>query len=186
MRFKIPVFIYVFFLVKTASAQFQVNNDAFSLGGGSYQLTQTINNQAGSVWYKLQHDLNDPLNIQGQFYFGTDDAGADGIAFVLQNNCLAAGTAGGGIGYEAMPGQSIAVEFDTYQNVLGTGIYDNSDPVYDHIAIEKLGNVDHANATNNLVGPVQMHSTKADVEDGVWYNFQISYNPITKVLDVYF
>lgn len=167
-------------------AQFQVNNNALALGGGQYRLTEALNTKSGSVWYKLQHDLNDPLNVQGQMYFGTDDAGADGIAFVLQNNCLAAGTAGGGIGYAGMPGQSIAVEFDTYQNITGSGDQNNNDPVYDHIAILKAGNVDHADATNNLLGPVQMHASQTNVEDGIWYNFQISYDPVTKVLNVYF
>ncbi len=167
-------------------AQFQVNNDAVSLGGGHYRLTEALNSRAGSVWYKLQHDLHDPLNIQGQMYFGTDDAGADGIAFVLQNNCLAAGTSGGGIGYAGMPGQSIAVEFDTYENIAGSGDQDNHDPTYDHLAIQRLGNVDHAHPTNNLFGPVQMHASKTNVEDGIWYNFQISYDPITHQLNVYF
>lgn len=169
-----------------AFAQFQVNNNAVDLGGGHYRLTQAVNNQAGSVWYKLQHDLNDPLNIQGQMYFGADPAGADGIAFVLQNNCLAAGTIGGGIGYANMPGQSIAVEFDTYQNIAGSGDQDNHDPAYDHLAIEKAGNVDHGVVANTLYGPIQMHATNPNVEDGLWHDFQISYDPINHVLSVYF
>ena len=172
--------------ITSAFSQFQVNNNAVDLGGGHYRLTQAVNNQAGSVWYKLQHDLNDPLNIQGQMYFGTDNAGADGIAFVLQNNCLAAGTIGGGIGYANMPGQSIAVEFDTYQNISGSGDQDNHDPAYDHFAIEKAGNVDHAVAAHTLYGPAQISASSANVEDGLWHDFQISYDPISHVLSVYF
>src|SRR6478609_4394349 len=181
------VLLFSAILLSTLSsqAQFQVNNDATSLGGGYYRMTQAVNNQYGSVWYKLQADLTDPLNVQGQMYFGNDDAGADGIAFVIQNNCLAAGTAGGGIGYEALPGQSIAVEFDTYQNILGTGSFDNSDPVEDHIAVMSNGVVNHASA-NNLFGPVQASSTNVNIEDGAWHDFQINYNPTTHLLTVYF
>ncbi|HVD96976.1 MAG TPA: discoidin domain-containing protein [Cytophagaceae bacterium] len=186
MKNIIVTFCFIFICQLTSLGQFQVNNNAVDLGGGYYRLTDAINNEAGSVWYKLQHDLNTPINIQGQMYFGTDDAGADGIAFVLQNNCLAAGTYGGGIGYAGMPGQSIAVEFDTYQNITGSGDQDNADPPYDHIAIEKSGNVNHADPINNLFGPIQMDATKVNVEDGLWYDFQISYDPVAKVLNVYF
>ncbi|HEY8399650.1 MAG TPA: discoidin domain-containing protein [Cytophagaceae bacterium] len=167
-------------------AQFQVNNDAVNLGGGYYRLIQAANNQAGSVWYKIQHNLNDPLNVEGRLYFGTDDGGADGIAFVLQNNCLSAGTLGGGIGYRDLPGKSLAVEFDTYQNISGSGDQDNNDPDYDHLAILKGGNVNHASADSNLFGPVQIHPLKTNVEDGNWYDFTISYDPATTTLEVYF
>jgi len=163
-------------------AQFQVNGSASNLGGGTYEMTTATNNIYGSIWYKLQHDLTTPINIQGQLYFGIDDVGADGIAFVLQNNCLAAGTAGGGIGYEALPGQSIAVEFDTYQNILGTGSFDNSDPLEDHIAVMANGITNHANPSGNLFGPVIL----SNIEDGAWHDFQISYNPTSKLFTVSF
>jgi hypothetical protein len=169
-----------------AFGQFETNNDAAALGGGRYRLTSAANSQAGSVWYKLQHNLNDPLNVQGKMYFGTDDAGADGIAFVLQNNCLAAGTSGGGIGYSGMPGLSIAVEFDTYENIDGSGDQNNHDPAYDHLAVVRSGNVDHGHATDHLYGPLPIHPSKMDVEDGVWYDFRIHYDPTGHVLSVYF
>lgn len=129
---------------------------------------------------KLRQNLDNPFSVQGQMYLGTIAGGADGIVFVMQNNCLNAGAAGGGIGYGGMTGQSIAVEFDTHQNP------EYTDPVYDHIAIERNGNVDHANGANTLAAPVQMHAVKADVEDGLWYDFQINYNPATSTLQVYF
>ncbi|MFL5728298.1 MAG: lectin-like domain-containing protein, partial [Cytophagaceae bacterium] len=181
---KQALLLLLFFPV-LAYGQFQVNNDAIDLGGGNYQLTNNITYQAGSLWYKLQHNVNDPLTVEGKMYFGTNDAGADGICFVLQNNCLSAGTAGGGIGYAGMPGQSLAVEFDTYQNIAGTGNQDNHDPAYDHLAIEINGNVDHASA-NNLFGPVRMDSLKPNVEDGQWYDFKITYDPASTTLNIYF
>lgn len=185
MKVWLTLFLTIAIFLEHAHAQFQTNNDATSLGGDVYMMTPDDFNRAGSLWYKLQHDLRLPFNVQGRFFFGSDNAGADGIAFVMQNNCLNAGTAGGGIGYSGMMGQSIAVEFDTYENTMATGSFENNDPVYDHIAVVSMGNVNHGDATHNLFGPIQAHETKADIEDGLWYDFQISYDPATNDLRVY-
>jgi hypothetical protein len=178
-------FLNFLFLSLISQAQFQLNGVTTNLGGGTYQLTPAANSQFGAIWYQLQHNLNNPFNVQGQLNFGNDPGGADGITFIMQNNCLAAGGSGGGIGYLGMPGQSIAVEFDTYQNIVGTGVEHNNDPTYDHIAVEKAGDVVHG-TTNDLFGPVQMDATLTNVKTGLWYDFQINYNPTTKLLTVYF
>jgi hypothetical protein len=173
-----------------AIGQFQLNGVTVNLGGGTYQLTQAINNEFGAMWYKLQHNLNKPFNVKGQLNFGADPGGADGLTFVMQNNCLSAGSGGGGLGYSGMPGQSIAVEFDTYQNIAGTGAELNNDPTYDHIAFEKNGDVVHSITgtpnPNDLFGPVQMDPVLTNLKTGLWYSFQINYNPTTKLLTVYF
>jgi len=177
----------ILFAGNSYAQQFQLNNDALALGGDIYRLTRNDYNLAGSMWYKLDHDLTKPFNISGQMLLGgRDEFGADGIAFVFQNGCLNAGTAGGGIGYSAMPGKSFAVEFDTYENSALTGSFENHDPAYDHIAVLKMGNVDHGNAADNLFGPVQAHPTKVNIEDSLWYNFQISYDPVTHLFQVFF
>lgn len=184
---KYLLIIFSILLACTAKAQFQTNNNALSLGGNRYRLTEDMPNMAGSMWYILEHDLTQPLNIQGQLFLGSNDVGADGICFVMQDQCLNAGTAGGGIGYSAMPGNSIAVEFDTYENSSTSGgAFDNSDPTYDHIAVEIMGNVDHANAANTIAGPVAATVPTADIEDGLYHDFQISYTPATQLLEVYF
>jgi len=186
MKFGKIIIVLIFFKMPMLTfSQYQANNDATSLGGGYYRMTQASINQNGSIWYMLMHDITNRLHVEGKLNFGTNDAGADGICFVLQNYCLTAGTTGGGIGYAGMPGKSIAVEFDTYQNISGTGNQDNHDPAYDHLAIEINGVVDHA-TPNNLVGPIQMDSLKANVEDGNWYDFTIDYDPATAKLEVYF
>ncbi|MDB5256681.1 MAG: hypothetical protein JWM14_1376 [Chitinophagaceae bacterium] len=177
----------VLFIENGYAQQFQLNGDGLALGGNAYRLTLDDYNRAGSMWYKLDHDLNKPFSITGQLLFGGRDVfGADGIAFVFQNGCLNAGTAGGGIGYSAMPGKSFAVEFDTFENSAATGSFENHDPAYDHIAVEKMGNVDHANATDNLFGPVQASAAKANIEDSLWYDFTISYDPVSHLFQVYF
>ncbi|MBC7485902.1 MAG: discoidin domain-containing protein [Cytophagaceae bacterium] len=171
--------------------QFQLNGATVKLGGGTYQLTQAVNNQFGAMWYKLQHDLNNPFNIQGQINLGADPGGADGVVFVMQNNCLSVGSGGGGLGYFNMPGQSIGIEFDTYQNIgAGSGVEQNNDPVYDHIAFEKNGDVVHSIMgspnPNDLFGPVQMDPVLTNLKTGLWYNFKINYDPVAKLLTVYF
>jgi hypothetical protein len=184
------IFFSFLFLSLTSQAQFQLNGVTVNMGGGVYQLTPALNSEFGAIWYKLQHNLNNPFNVQGQINFGADPGGADGITFVMQNNCLAAGSGGGGLGYSGMPGQSIAVEFDTYQNIAGTGVELNNDPPYDHIAFEKNGDVVHSTVgtpnPDDLSGPFQMDPVLTNVKTGLWYNFQINYNPTTKLLTVYF
>jgi hypothetical protein len=168
--------------------QFVTTDSAVSLGGGFYRLTKPANNELGYMWHQLAYDFSTDFMVQGKMYFGTDIHGADGITFVMQSNCAgASGTAaGGGIGYYQMPGNSIGVEFDTYQNISGTGNQDNADPAFDHIAVEKMGNVNHADLANTLVAPVQMSSTTTQVKDGNWHDFKITYNVSTHVLEVYF
>ncbi|MFL5730567.1 MAG: lectin-like domain-containing protein [Cytophagaceae bacterium] len=173
-------------LAFSAKGQFQLNGAAVNSGGGTYQLTPASVNQFGALWYKLQHNLNNPFNVQGQINLGSDPNGADGITFVMQNGCLAAGGSGGGLGYSGLPGQSIGVEFDTYQNISGTGSELNNDPVYDHIAVEKNGYVVHDGSANTITAPVQMDAVLSNVKTGAWYDFQINYNPGSKLLQVYF
>ncbi|HEY8402538.1 MAG TPA: discoidin domain-containing protein, partial [Cytophagaceae bacterium] len=178
------LFIILFTSIK-AKSQFQLNGNASILGPNTFQLTPATNWQFGAVWYQVQHHLDIPFNVQGQLHFGNISGGADGIVFVMQDNCVVAGTgaAGGGIGYGGMPGHSIAVEFDTFRN--NGGAPNNNDPAYDHVAILKSGNVDHTNVANNLAGPVRIDPTKTDVKDGLWYDFRINYDPSSTTLTVY-
>jgi hypothetical protein len=177
---------YSFLLAISTNAQFQLNGVASNTGANTYQLTPAANNQFGAIWYKLMHDLTTNFNVQGQINFGADPAGADGISFVMQNSCLSAGGAGGGIGYGGMSGQSMAIEFDTYQNISGTGSELNNDPLFDHIAIEKNGDVAHDASANDIIAPLQIDPVLTNVKTGNWYDFQISYNATSKALKVYF
>ena len=79
---------------------------------------------------------------------------ADGFAFVIQNSSATAlGTGSGGLGYAGIP-NSLAVEFDTFQDA------SNSDPNANHVAVQSCGaslnSPDHTNpppiGTGCLVG----------------------------------
>ncbi|MBC7450986.1 MAG: hypothetical protein H7259_05820, partial [Cytophagales bacterium] len=170
------------FLFCSHAQQFNIVPNATDLGGGIYKLTSNVNDQLGYIWNKQVHDLTKPLTVEGQFLFssGAHD-GADGICFVMQDQCAAGSgiSVGGGIGYSGMKGKSIAVEFDTYENINnGASNQDNHDPAFDHAAIVQMGIVDHGNPVNTVFPtPVLMNAANQDVEDGNWHDFKIIYTP---------
>ena len=101
---------------------------------------------AGTAWFKTQQQSVDKgFTTAFQFRILHQNAGADGLAFVIQNSVGdglgtgALGGSGGAIGYGVPdPGDinspipnSLAVEFDTYQN--------GWDPNNNHIAVQSCG-----------------------------------------------
>lgn len=157
-----------------------LNGDAQFIGGDCYQLTTTLNTQNGTVWYGDQIDLEQTFDLSFTMNFGDQDVnGADGICFVLQTVGTAAiGESGGGLGYLNF-GTSLGIEFDTYQNG------DYGDPTYDHIAIERDGDINH-NSLNNIAGPVQADVFDTNIEDGEDHIVRITWDPETQEIDVYF
>lgn len=118
------------------------------------RLTKTIPATYGAVWYKDKLPVKNGFTTNFKFcmtngYNDYDDGslpGADGIAFVIQNLGLnAAGQEGGGIGY-ANISNSLAIEFDTYKNVL---LYDSNG---NHIAVfsnsKTMNSSDHGSKAN--------------------------------------
>jgi Bacterial lectin/CHU_C Type IX secretion signal domain len=168
-------------IAKMAEAQtYFLNGNAVDVGDDCYQLTGELNNQNGTVWYAEQIDLLQPFAIQFRMNLGQlDGNGADGICFVLQTvGTGAIGADGGGMGYLNF-GTSLGIEFDTWQN----GDYD--DPGFDHIAIEKNGDIDH-NSSNNIAGPVQADVFDQNIEDGEDHVVLIEWDPVLERLRVYF
>jgi len=172
-------------LFVNAQSNFQLNGNAVISQPNIYQLTPDINNNYGSMWYKQKADLNADFDMSFELFFGNKDSqGADGITFAFQGLCTNAGTVGGGIGIKGIS-PSLFVEFDTYQNIDKFENEDYSDPYYDHIAIMKNGNMDHASASN-LAGPVQASSSKDNIEDNLFHRVRINWNATSKTLFVYF
>ncbi|CAN2241091.1 lectin_L-type domain containing protein [Candidatus Planktophila versatilis] len=132
---------------------------------GEVQLTAASGSQAGFVWSKERITLGSSFDIQAQIYLGNSNAGADGLAFVLQTASTSAGSSGGGIGYFNIPQPCFAVEFDTYQN---------SDIANDHAALMRCSTTDNHNyftsgnlsTGNTTTGSVDL----GDIEDGYWRN----------------
>jgi len=157
-----------------ARSGYVVNGSASSTGNDCFILTTDNYGLGGSVWYENYLSLNYDFDLSFQVYLGTHDYdGADGIAFVMQPNSTAAGGIGGGIGYLGIS-PSIAVEYDTWQN---------DDPYYDHISVQRNGDVNYSGA---VAGPVQASAVSDNIEDGLWHTTQITWDAATKTLSVYF
>ena len=163
-------------LMLSAKAQYQVNGNAVSTSCNCWRLTQASNGQNGSVWNVNLFDLSNPFNFNFDVFLGCNDGGADGLAFVLQPLSVNAGSPGGGIGYQGI-NPSLAVEMDNYQN--------GGEPGYDHMAIQRNGDVSH-NGGNNLAGPVPVSAATNNIEDCAWHALNVVWNPVTQTLQVYF
>ena len=174
---RVPFLLVLVLSAQLMQAQFEVIGAAYTTGVDTFVLTPNVAWQTGSVWHKLKHDFSTDFLISGELFFGASDAGADGLAFVIQNHCLGAGSSGGGLGYEFMPGNSMAVEFDTYSNSPGAPF----DPVYDHMAILQNGIINHS---SNIAGPIQIHPSFSNVEDNQWHDFLFHYGAASTTFTV--
>jgi hypothetical protein len=159
--------------------RYYANGDAKYIGGDCYDLTPSAAWKLGSVWYDDQIDLSKDFDLEFYINLGSNDYGADGVVFVLQDvGNRAIGQAGGGLGFDGFS-PSLGIEFDSYQN---TSI---GDPSYDHMAVFRDGTVDH-NSSKAITGTVQMHKTKANVEDGENHLVRVKWIQRVKQLKVWF
>jgi gliding motility-associated-like protein len=156
-------------------ADFTMNGNATLLSDNStVRLTQALGNQNGSIWNKNKINLDYDFDISTSINLGNSNAGADGIAFVLQNQSVNAGSTGGGLGYMGIQ-PSFAVEFDTYFNAgadPGTGA--------DHIAMVKNGNAANIAAHSEFAPPYEV-----EMEDGLWHDVRFVWTAATKNFKVY-
>src|SRR6187399_1297000 len=68
---------------------------------GFFEVTPNDFNQRGAAWQQEPVDLRQSFDRTFQLSFGSDDAGADGIVFVLQGvGTDALGAFGQGLGYQ--------------------------------------------------------------------------------------
>ncbi len=155
------------------------NGDAKSIGNQCYELTPSVNWKLGSVWYADKLNLNKDFDLEFYLNFGTQDAGADGIVFVMQTvGNKAIGQSGGGLGFEGFS-PSLGIEFDDYLNS------DKNDPAYDHIGILKNGSVNHGSG-NSISSPVAATPTAINIEDGKDHLVRIKWSASINLLQVYF
>lgn len=178
MRLKtlLPSLLLFIISVQSAFAQYQINGNAVQTACNCWRLTPASNSQNGSVWNVNLYDLSTPFNFTFDVFLGCNDGGADGIAFVLQPLSINAGSFGGGIGYAGIS-PSVAVELDNYQN--------GGEPAFDHMAIQSNGVVSHG-GPNTLAGPVQISATSGNIEDCAWHQLQVTWDPTTNTMTVYF
>ena len=144
-------------------------------GDGVVTLTTATSTQFGSVWSGKRIDVTKDFVIDASVRLsnGVYD-GADGMAFVVQPASTAAGSSGGGLGYQGIS-NSFAVEFDTYFN---SGADSTSS---DHIAYIANGAAGSSAAHTAYVTPYT-----AELEDGTWRDVRFIYNATTKKLTTEF
>ena len=158
-------------------AQYTLNVNATQYACNAYSLTQTAGNQSGSVWNNNKIDLTQSFDFNFDVFLGSNDAGADGIVFVLQPISTSVGSTGGGLGYDGIT-PAVGVTIDTWQNG------NDNDPAFDHIAIQLNGNLNH-NVANNIAGPVTAINGNDNIEDGIWHSLRIQWDAPTRTLSAY-
>jgi len=149
------------------AAGWQINGNATIIS--SYlRLTPNAGNQAGSAFWKQKISLPDDMSFSTYFTSKmTPGSRADGMTFCIQQASNNAGSSGGGLGYQGMPGKSIAIEYDTYDNGEVGG--------NNHIALDINGAL---HGTTNVV------SSPVNLADGTMKYNWIEYNGATNVLQV--
>jgi len=146
-----------------------------------YQLTTNSANDKGAIWSPATINLTLPFDMTFNIYAGAVD-GADGMAFVLQQNATGVGDVGATLGYRdiAAPSippisaKSLAIEIDTW-NSSPAVVTDIGDVVNDHTGIEFNNSVEH-----NLGGPYLI----PNVETGTYHTFRVIWNPSLQVMTV--
>jgi len=131
-------------------SQWQLNGEAAGLnpnGNGVLWLVTANNNEAGTAFVRNTIPLVDDHGFQASFSAAfsfriqnsggisdEDGPGADGICFALTTYSNNYGQIGDGMGYGGLP-QSVAVEFDTYNNGHPIDINGN------HVGLDLQGNI---------------------------------------------
>ncbi|MEP7258453.1 MAG: PKD domain-containing protein, partial [Flavitalea sp.] len=132
-------------------------------------------NKSGSLWNINKIDLRQSFDFKFNVNLGCHDIpGADGIVFVLQPISTSVGTTGEGLGFLGIT-PSVGITIDTYQNA------NRNDPVYDHIAIHKNGDVNNGSA-NSLALPMAALASGGNIEDCHFHTFRITWDATAKHL----
>lgn len=151
-----------------------------------YQVTPNANSMSGAVWFPGPVDITSSFEMRAQVYLGTNDGGADGMAFLIRNpNSLPLGSTPGGAnqGFGGIT-PSLIVEMDTYTNSLNPAWDPVGNPA-DHVAILSNGSPSH-NAASALAGPVAAVPPNANIEDGAYHDLRVTWDAATGEMEVYF
>jgi Bacterial lectin/Domain of unknown function (DUF1929) len=143
----------------------------------TFVLTPDVVGQAGSAMLSHRIDLSYDFQASFDVYLGNNSNGADGLAFLLQNDpqgANAIGAAGGHYGAIQIR-NGLGIAFDTYQNTaLG-------DMVGDHTDFFNTG----APLETSRIGD-QLPIGGGNVKDGQWHNVMVSWNASNHTLTYWF
>lgn len=180
---KLLVCFFLCFLAFQLQAQYYFLGTAGPMKDGCIQLTPNQPYAEGLAFNYQKLDLTTYFEIQFDIYLGDNESGADGITFVIHNDVRgfeAFGQWGECMGYGRFNPlssgnsiePSIAVEFDTYQN-----IYQN-DPECDHIAYLENGISRHETYWND-------DNEAYNLEDDRLHDFRFRWNPELQLVEVF-
>lgn len=146
-----------------------------STSGGSYRLrlTPAASGQNGAAWFTAEKQFVG-LAFETTFQFQMSETydppgGSDGFVFLIQNHAptYLVGT-GGSLGYDQLP-NSLAVEFDTFQNS------DVNDPSHSHVSVHTNGTGPNSWAESLSLGS---YSTSPNLlDDTAVHTARIVYTP---------
>lgn len=187
-RLPVPVVLAALLLLPVAAnAGFDIQDftdtSALSLVGAAapagieMRIVPAVPDQVGAVWFGSRQNVGKGFHTIFTFRLsdsggGQNEAdqavGGNGLAFVIQNDKVAAlGTGGSGLGYAGVT-NSLAIEFDTWQDTT------NGDPDGMHVSVQSRGldanSSDHAYSLGEAALPM-------DLEDGQLHKGIIYYEP---------
>lgn len=189
-----------------AANSLKINGNAAApitdVGGGEVlRLTPALLNQAGSAFSLNAIQLGNSVSFSTAFAFqlsaggGTlsdgnqppAPAGADGIVFVLNTTTNNVGALGQGVGYQGIP-NSVGIKFDTWQDGVGNGYPQDSDPTGNFVAVYTNGSTQTAGylpySPGNPGSTPQYYVPATFMKNGdVWYAW-VDYDGSTHRLDV--
>ncbi len=147
-----------------------INGDAYQ-NGTKLTLTPANSGQGGSAFSTNTVSLAANASFSTVFNFDIQDrgglgGGADGLTFTMQTNSNSVGGTGGGIGYAGI-GNSVAVEFDTF---------DNGEPGgSNHVGIDVNG---------SMTSIVSSGFLSPDFDNGAFWWAWADYDGVAQRLDV--
>ena len=158
-------------LNKPVNQFFELNENATQISSNEVQLTPAINFKAGQMWSYGKVDFTKNFSMPFEAYLGNkNNAGADGIAIVFQNDpngIYATGGTGGGIGAKGIQ-NGVVLELDTYSNTEAPPL----DPAADHGQIWK--SLDQTAITSTVALP--------NLEDGAWHAVVVNWDSASQTL----
>jgi len=132
------------------------------------RLTPAQRGQAGGLWFSTRQGIENGFETDFRFQFTERGGhGADGLAFVIQNNeTPLLGRTGHAMGFQGIP-NSLVVKFDPYH-------YKNKEYVkYDEVAVLKNNSLKVSPANEGVIGS----ATNAVFTDGQIHTVKIIYTP---------
>jgi len=167
-------------------AQFDLGGTAEPYDSGNptqtcFRLTEAQSNELGCAWFNTPIDFASGFELNYQIFFGDNDNGADGIAFIFHRETNpSCSNSGGGLGATGFT-DSFILEFDTFNNGPGGVGGFGGDIPQDHIAI----------TLNNTLFPVPIFGpvpvgNGGDIEDGMFHDVRLLWDPVTNFFQVFF